>query len=132
MVPTPEAVQNVPVCMVQAAHEYSLPVRGLVSIWLTEGGRIGTESRNTNGTTDHGPFQINTVWVNKLSAEFGVTQEMLTSDFCMSARAAAYILRYEINQANGSFWDGVGHYHSRTPKHKYRYISKVYQNSLTF
>jgi hypothetical protein len=57
---------------------------------------------------------------------------MITNDLCWSFRAGAYILRYEINLARGSFWDGVGHYHSRTPQFKYRYISRVYQNSLRF
>lgn len=130
--PMPANVPPVPACMVQAAIDYSLPLRGLIAVWLTEGGRTGTESRNTNGTTDYGPMQINTVWVNRLQSLFGVTRQMLTNDFCWSVRAGAYILRYEINLAGGSFWDGVGHYHSRTPQYKYAYINRVYKNSLKF
>ncbi|WP_228124512.1 lytic transglycosylase domain-containing protein [Glaciimonas soli] len=90
------------------------------------------KSNNTNGTVDYGPMQINTVWAQRLQANFGVTATMITHDFCWSMRAGAYILRYEINSANGSFWDGVGHYHSRTPKFKMEYIDRVYQNSLRF
>lgn len=123
---------DVPTCMVQAAINYTLPLRGLLAVWLTEGGRLGTESKNKNKTTDYGPMQINTVWANRLQLEFGVTKEMITNDFCWSVRAAAYILRYEINLADGNFWDGVGHYHSRTPHIKARYIADVYQNSLKF
>lgn len=122
----------VPACMVQAASDYALPLRGLIAVWLTEGGRLGTESRNHNGTTDYGPMQINTVWANRLQTNFGVTRQILTYDFCWSVRAGAYILRYEINQAGGSFWDGVGHYHSRTPQYKFAYIQRVYRNSLKF
>jgi hypothetical protein len=118
--------------MVQAASEYSLPLRGLLAILLTEGGMPGTLSKNANGTIDHGPFQINTGWARRLEREFGVTASMLTHDFCWSARAAAYIVRYEINLANGSFWDGIGHYHSRTQKFKEAYIQRVYKNSLRF
>ncbi len=132
MMPMPADVPPVPACMVQAAIDYSLPLRGLIAVWLTEGGRVGTESKNTNGTTDHGPMQINTVWVHRLQSQFGVTKQMLTNDFCWSVRAGAYILRYEINLAGGSFWDGIGHYHSRTPKYKYPYINRVYKNSLKF
>ena len=128
----PVDVPPVPACMVQAAKDYSLPLRGLVAVWLTEGGRLGTESKNRNGTTDYGPMQINTRWAERLQADFGVTKEMLTNDFCWSVRAGAYILRDEINRAGGSFWDGVGHYHSRTPKYKYPYITRVYKNSRTF
>ena len=132
MLPLPVDVPPVPVCMIEAAAEYSIPLRGLIAVWLTEGGELGTESQNKNGTKDYGPFQINTGWVRRLEVMFGVTQKMLTHDFCWSVRSAAYILRYEINHAGGSFWDGVGHYHSRTPRHKYRYIDQVYRNSLKF
>nr|WP_229653861.1 lytic transglycosylase domain-containing protein [Pseudomonas syringae] len=119
--------------MVQAARDYSLPLRGLIAVWLTESGSVEPlKSLNKNGTTDHGPFQINTVWANRLQSEFGVAPELITRDFCWAARAGAYILRYEINEAGGSFWDGVGHYHSRTPKFKYAYIQRVYNNSLRF
>ncbi|GGM25531.1 hypothetical protein GCM10009425_40390 [Pseudomonas asuensis] len=123
----------VPACMVQAAVEYSIPLRGLIAVWLTEGGKIGTLSKNkSNGTIDHGPMQINDVWADELQKNFGVTRDMLTNDFCWSVRSAAYILRSEINRAKGSFWDGVGHYHSRTPEFKYPYIQRVYKNSLRF
>ncbi|WP_235389940.1 lytic transglycosylase domain-containing protein [Pseudomonas oryzihabitans] len=128
----PAQAPPVPVCMVEAARDYSIPLRGLISVWLTEGGKLGTLSPNKNGTIDHGPFQINTVWTDYLAKNFGVTKEVLTNDFCWSARAAAYILRYEINLAGGDFWEGVGHYHSRTPKFKYPYIAKVYNYSLRF
>lgn len=123
---------QVPACMVQAASDYALPLRGLIAIWITEGGGIGTESKNKNGTSDYGPMQINSAWVKRLQADFGVTQQMVTQDFCCSVRAGAYILRYEINHAGGSFWDGVGHYHSHTPIHKFPYIERVYRNSLKF
>jgi hypothetical protein len=132
MLPMPAYVPDLPACVYQASQEYSLPPRGLIALWLTEGGRQGTQSKNKNGTIDYGPMQINTVWLKRLAKDFGVTANMLTHDFCFSVRAGAYILRYEINQAGGSFWDGVGHYHSRTPEFKYKYINKVYQNSLKF
>ncbi|WP_321959331.1 lytic transglycosylase domain-containing protein [Burkholderia cenocepacia] len=122
----------VPACVVQAANDYTLPVRGLLAVWLTEGGRAGTVSKNTNGTSDYGPMQINTVWAKRLESQFGVTRQMITDDFCWSVRAGAYILRYEINQAGGSFWDGVGHYHSRSPQYKFPYIERVYRNSMKF
>jgi len=121
-----------PVCVVAAARDYSLPLRALLSIQLTEGGRPGTLSKNTNGSVDHGPFQINTIWARRLAHDFGVTPAMLTNDLCWSARAGAYILRHEINRANGDFWEGVGHYHSHTEKLKQAYIAAVYRNSLKF
>lgn len=128
--PTILDIAQVPPCLVRAANDYAIPVRAMLAVLRTEGGRPGTVRTNSNGTADHGPFQINTIWIRRLTAQFGVTPHMLTHDFCWSARAAAYILRYEINRAGGSFWDGVGHYHSRTPSFKKRYVKAVYRNSL--
>jgi hypothetical protein len=132
MPPLSADLNQVPPCLVQAARDYSLPVRALLAIRRTEGGRTGTVSKNTNGSRDYGPFQINTLWARQFEAEYGVTAAMLTHDFCWSARAAAYIVRYEINLAGGNFWEGIGRYHSRTPDLKRSYIEKVYRNSLDF
>lgn len=128
----PEPPTNIPSCVVQAARDYSIPLRGLLAVWLTEGGRVGLASKNTNGTFDYGPMQINTVWAKELKKKFNIEERQLKNDFCISMKAAAYILRYEINRAGGSFWDGVGHYHSQTPKYKYKYINRVYKKSLKF
>lgn len=122
-------VASPPSCLLQAAAEYAIPARALLAVLITEGGTTGRISANKNGTVDHGPFQINTVWADRLSREFGISKQLLTNDFCMSARAGAYILRYEINLAGGDFWVGIGHYHSRTRKHKHRYIRAVFRNS---
>ena len=132
MLPALIDLNQIPACIVAAARDYSLPLRALLSVQLTEGGRPGTLSKNKNGSVDHGPFQINTLWAHRLAREFGITAATLTNDLCWSARAGAYILRYEINQANGDFWEGVGHYHSHTQKFKQAYIAAVYRNSLKF
>ena len=132
MLPALIDVYQTPACIVAAARDYSLPLRALLSVHLTEGGRPGTLSKNKNGSVDHGPFQINTLWARRLAREFGITATTLTNDLCWSARAGAYILRYEINQASGDFWEGVGHYHSHTKKFKQAYIAAVYRNSLKF
>ncbi|WP_088698686.1 lytic transglycosylase domain-containing protein [Halomonas campaniensis] len=119
---------DLPACVVTAAQRYHIPLRAMLGVLRTEGGTVGQRVSNTNGTDDHGPFQINSVWVQELEA-FGYTSEVLTNNYCASAMAAAYILRYEINSAEGDFWKGVGNYHSRTPRHHNRYIRAVYKNS---
>ena len=67
MLPMPASVPDLPACVYQASQEYSLPPRGLIALWLTEGGRQGTQSKNKNGTIDYGPMQINTVWLKRLA-----------------------------------------------------------------
>lgn len=119
---------DLPACVATAARRYHIPLRAMLGVLRTEGGSVGQRVGNTNGTDDHGPFQINTVWVNELKA-FGYTDEILTENYCASAMAAAYIMRYEINLAGGDFWKGIGNYHSRTPRHHDRYVKEVYKNS---
>ncbi|MEX3242866.1 lytic transglycosylase domain-containing protein [Serratia quinivorans] len=131
MVDLPPEMQ-LPSCMIEAAQTYHIPLRGFLAIWLTEGGRLGMQNKNKNGTIDYGPFQINTVWAKRLHADFGVTPEMLTHDFCAAALASAYIIKYNIILENGDFWQGIGRYHSNTPELKQAYIGRVYKNSLRF
>lgn len=128
---TPPAIE-IPVCMQQAAARYQIPLRGMVSLWLTEGGMPGMKNRNKNGTYDFGAFQINTVWANRLYRDFGITEYQLTHDFCTSAYSAAYIVKFNIIRAGGDFWEGIGRYHSATPHLKNGYIQRVYQKSLGF
>lgn len=122
---------DMPACVITAAERYHIPLRAMIGVLRTEGGKVGQRVGNTNLTDDHGPFQINTVWVNELEP-FGYSNDVLTNNYCASAMAAAYILRYEINLADGDFWVGVGNYHSRTPEHHNRYVLKVYENSGSY
>ena len=131
MVDAPPSIP-LPTCMVEAAQIYHIPLRGFLALWLTEGGKPGMKNKNKNGTYDYGAFQINTIWANKLASDFGVKAEQLQHDFCASAMASAYILKYNIILEGGDFWQGVGRYHSNTPARKAWYIGKVYQNSLSF
>ena len=110
-------------CYVQAAVDYRLPLGILPAIAKVEGGEAGMSSQNTNGTRDHGHMQINDVWMRHF-AQKGADIAAIKNDVCMSIKAAAYILRVEIDRA-GDFWMGVGRYHSRTPHLHQRYLSKV-------
>lgn len=95
MVDAPPSIP-LPTCMVEAAQIYHIPLRGFLALWLTEGGKPGMKNKNKNGTYDYGAFQINTIWANKLASDFGVKAEQLQHDFCASAMASAYILKYNI------------------------------------
>lgn len=112
-------------CVVSAAAEYSLPRTLVVAILATEGGHVGAVRRNTNGTLDHGPMQINTVEAKELFA-YGISQQQLIWDGCVNARAGARILRKRINEARGNFWKGVAAYHSKTPSVGRKYLNRVW------
>lgn len=99
-------------CVVSASHRYNLPVEGLLSILMAEGGKPGMAKENENGTFDLGVMQINTVWLKPNSPLYGyVSAETLKHDLCVNIHAAAWILATNMKKA-GDIWRAVGRYHS--------------------
>ncbi len=116
-------------CASAAANLYQLPQPILPILLDLEGGTVGAVSRNTNGTVDIGPMQVNSHWVPKLARRYGVAPDVvyskLLNDECYNIHVGAWILKTEIELAQGDFWEGVGHYHSRSPVHKRRYMQNA-------
>ncbi len=110
-------------CVADAARNAGLPLFALIGILAAEGGRTGEALGNTNGTWDMGPFQLNTVHINELSAR-GMTAEQILRDGCVNARAAAWILQREYRRT-GDIWQAIGRYHSGTPRRRDAYIRRV-------
>lgn len=99
-------------CVVSAAHRFDLPVEALMSILLVEGGKLGGESRNENGTFDLGPMQINTVWLGKDSPLMKhVSYAKLRDDLCTNVHSSAWILASHLPKAK-DIWTAIGYYHS--------------------
>jgi hypothetical protein len=118
-------------CMVAAASFYHLPPRVLPSIQVVEGGRIGTVSRNADGSADLGVMQVNTLWVPRFAEITGMTRDAvrdrLVTDPCFNIAAAAAIMRTYLNESNGDLLRAVGYYHSHTPVLRDEYQAKVLQ-----
>ena len=115
-------------CLMAAAQTYSLPPQVLVGILHVEGGKVGQQVRNTNGTYDLGPMQINTLWTKELASEWGVTREaakrLIRDDACTNVNVAAWILRRNLNETR-SLSKAIAWYNSRTPRIGYKYKKKV-------
>lgn len=115
-------------CLMMAANTYAVPPQVLVGILHVEGGRIGQQVGNTNGSYDLGPMQINTIWVPELAKNWKVSQKTawawLRDDGCTNVNVAAWILRGHLNET-GSLSTAVAHYHSRTPSKGGKYKNKV-------
>ncbi|MFL9611146.1 lytic transglycosylase domain-containing protein [Methylobacillus sp. Pita2] len=118
--------ENMPLCHIYvAAAEFQLYPRLLHSLYLTEGGKKGWANRNSsNGSLDHGPFQINSIHLARLG-QYGIDGKMLASDSMINARVAAWRLKSEIILAGGNVWKGVGNYRSKTPKYHNEQIMRV-------
>lgn len=115
-------------CLISAAAVHDLPPAIMVGILDVEGGRVGFERTNTNGTRDLGPLQINTLWVPVVAKAHGLAEgsveRALRDDGCYNARMAAWILRRCIDDV-GELWKGIGCYHSRTP-----HLNQAYQGRV--
>ena len=115
-------------CLYIAAETYKVPPAIMVGIMSVEGGKVGQAVKNTNGTYDLGPMQINTLWVPELAEHWKVSQAQaavwIRYDACTNLNVAAWILRQHINET-GSLAKAVGYYHSRTPRYSHRYKKKV-------
>ncbi len=115
-------------CLMLASQTYSVPPAVLVGIYKAEGGKVGQEVRNDNGTYDLGPMQINTVWMPELAGKWGVSEstakKWVRDDACTNVGVAAWILRSHIDET-GSLSQAIAHYHSRTPYYGTTYKRKV-------
>jgi hypothetical protein len=93
-----------------------------------EAGWIGAEVRNTNGSHDLGPLQINSWWVPRIAAMISQPERSvrywLRYDPCFGAEAARWIFLSAL-QSTGDYWAAVGIYHSPTSWRQRRYSSAV-------
>lgn len=121
-------------CIVMAASVQHLPPAIIVSILAVEGGTEGSRTLDADGSSDLGPAQVNTLWiaeVAKASRQSPAAAALkLQWDGCFNIRVAAAILRHEINDAQGDFWTGVGHYHSHLPRESVAYQQQVQAAAL--
>lgn len=93
-----------------------------------EGGWIGAEVANTDGSHDLGPLQINSWWVSRISALTGRPAERvrwwLANDACFNVEAARWIFLSGL-AVTGDYWKAVGVYHSPTGWRQRSYARKV-------
>lgn len=128
--PTPPPVHNeavVHACISQSSKYWGVPEIALHAIRRVEGGRVGTVSRNSNGTFDLGVMQFNTsnlVELNRATKRH-VSASELVNNACVNIYVAGWWLAKKIEEANGDLWRGVGNYHSRTPSKHIAYLTKI-------
>ncbi len=115
-------------CIMLASQTYDVPPALLVGIYKAEGGKVGQQVKNTNGSYDLGPMQINTLWIPELADEWGVSNDtahkLVRDDACTNTNVAAWILRGHINETQ-NLAQALQHYHSRTPKYGTKYKKRV-------
>ena len=120
-------------CVANAANRYDVPSTAILAVLKQEsGGRVGITSKNTNGSVDLGPAQLNDrSWGKTMQTKFGISRHALVNNMCQALMAQAYALRSEWDgcrrDGKPSIWCAIGRYHSRTPKYQSIYIRNVWQ-----
>jgi soluble lytic murein transglycosylase-like protein len=109
-------------CIAAASRYYEVPELLLHAILQKEGGRPGSMTRNTNGSWDLGPAQINTSWL-PLFARYGVGAQALRDDSCTNFYAEAWVLRYNANLLGNDWFRATVAYN--VGPHKARGISST-------
>lgn len=93
----------------------------LKSIVIVESGEYSKAiNRNTNGTTDYGLGQINTIWVKGLELD----TVKLINEPEYNLKWSAYILRHCLDEY-GWTWEGLAHYHNGKAIYGLKYMLKV-------
>jgi hypothetical protein len=116
-------------CIAAAAHSYQLPSTYMFAILKAEGGHVGQEVRNTNGTYDLGPFQINSSWGPAIAAYWHITVPQalahVRDNGCANALIATAILKKYLIESKGDYAKAIGYYHSHTEA-----LASVYRKAV--
>ncbi|MDI1297190.1 MAG: lytic transglycosylase domain-containing protein [bacterium] len=115
-------------CIRQAAAGHEWLERTLWGLRDQEGGWIGAEILNTDGSYDLAPMQVNSWWVGRISKILrhsgAEVRHWLIHDACFNVRAARWIFLSGL-AATGDYWQAVGAYHSPTKWRQQRYGANV-------
>ncbi|WP_206694612.1 lytic transglycosylase domain-containing protein [Novosphingobium sp. NBM11] len=115
-------------CIARAAGGKSWLEKTLWGLRDQEGGWVGAEILNTNGSHDLGPLQINSWWVPKIAAVLRQPERdvrtWLKSDACFNADVARWIFLTAL-RSTGDYWAAIGVYHSPTAWRQRHYALSV-------
>jgi hypothetical protein len=131
-VPVPVTIQ----CIEQAANLQQVPVAIILGLLKTEGGRVGSQSRNNDGSLDLGPMQINNrAWgpiVARMHFEgnLELAEENLRDFGCYNIHIGTWIFKQYVNEAGGNLAEAVGFYNSHTPVKKLAYQRRFISNFI--
>jgi len=118
-------------CFDAAAERHRVPANLLRAIACVESNfESHAVNHNSNGSTDYGVMQINSLWLAELRP-FGIERDHLW-DWCTNIHVGAWVLAQKIETA-GYTWRAIGAYNAglkNTPLReqlRYEYAEKVYR-----
>lgn len=107
----------------EAGRYYNIPSELLKKIAKIESDlNPNLIGKNSNKTKDYGIMQINTIHLPQLKA-YGIDEQNIMNPR-INIFVGAALLQYHI-RTKGYNWEAIGRYHSNTPQHKQRWLSKL-------
>jgi hypothetical protein len=113
-------------CINDAAIAYHVPTRLIIAVLETEHGKLGTVTKNKNGTYDIGLMAINSSWLPALE-KHGITQQDIQFDACVNIKVGTFILSKKI-AGRSDLAIGIGDYNSHNRQLNTIYYQKVAVN----
>jgi len=126
-----------PQCKNKTAYEYNIPTTVFDAYLATEGGSPGHIRKNSNGTYDVGPMQINSSNWLEIYKDLGISPLQVRFDGCKNLKAAAWYIKKVIQSSRLSvenieqFFSVLARYHSKTPTVRERYKARLFTNYMT-
>lgn len=115
-------------CIREAASDRPWLEKTLWGLRDQEAGWVGAEVRNTDGSHDLGPLQVNSWWVVRIAKLVrkppATVRYWLINDVCFNVQAARWIFLSGLTLSR-DYWIAVGTYHSPTPWRQRRYALEV-------
>ncbi len=109
-------------CFKEAASKHNIPLDLLLAVSYTESRfKTGLNGKNSNGTRDYGPMQINSIW-SQQAKKVGYNWKKIKTNPCTNIMFGGYILKYN-RKRMGSWAAAIGAYNAgfaHTPKAKKR------------
>jgi len=122
------------VCIRRAAQGHPWLEKTLWGLHDQEAGWIGAEVRNSDGSHDLGPLQVNSWWVRRVSQLVGrppvQVRYWLIHDACFNVDVARWIFLSGLG-TTGDYWRAIGTYHSPIGWRQRRY-ARLVASKLTF
>ncbi|MBS1035649.1 MULTISPECIES: lytic transglycosylase domain-containing protein [Gluconobacter] len=127
--------RQIAACLKESARNAHVPTGVMLVLLYVEGGHPGQAVQNTNGTSDLGPMQVNTIHVPEIARHWHTTPSRayaaLRNNSCANLEAGGWILGQEMTKARGDLWQAVAGYHSHTPRFGTAYLKRFYEISQT-
>ncbi|MDB5724306.1 MAG: TrbN/BfpH-like protein [Novosphingobium sp.] len=124
----PAAELQVAACIERVSDRRPWLARTLWGLRDQEGGWIGAAVRNSNGSDDLGPLQVNSWWASRIAAVIKRTPTevrwWLRYDACFNVDAARWIFLSAL-AVTRDYWKAIGMYHSPVGWRQRRYTRGV-------